>query len=180
MPADDAAAQARAALDGLDPAVREAVVRQVESRLAEQVDPPPTDRDACRDYATLLALGLVPYERQEVDRERMLTMVQMAVHASQLRSPRPLPHVRFEGADGPVGYLYRDESRWVSDLDESPLGRQVSRFLGRMVTADLPRWTGAVAGPAQELDHLRAVATEVSPFHPCTVVTGESAVAAGE
>ena len=170
MPADVAAAQALAALDRLDPARREALVRQVEARLAEQVDPAPADREACRDYATLLALGLVSYERQEVDPERMLTPTQVAVHASQLRSPRPMPHVRFDGPDGPVGYLFREHGRWVSDLDESPLGRQVARFLGHLVTTDLPRWTGPVADRAAELAHLHAVAAEVSPVHPCVVV----------
>ncbi len=169
MPADVAAAQALAALDRLDPARREALVRQVEARLAEQVDPAPADREACRDYVTLLVLGLVSYERQEVDPERMLTPAQVAVHASQLRST----------ADAPREVRRSGRARRLPVPRARPLGQRPrreparpagGRFLGHLVTTDLPRWTGPVADPAAELAHLHAVAAEVSPVHPCVVV----------
>ncbi|WP_088289241.1 hypothetical protein [Kineosporia sp. A_224] len=170
MPVDDATAQARAALDTLDPAERDGVTDRVAATLAERVGPPPGDADACRAYCTLLALGLVPHEVQEVDPATLLTPLQVAVHRSQLVSPRPVPHLRFDGPDGPVGYLYR-EATWVHDLDESPLGRDVARFLEGLFAADRPRWTAATPSAADDLAHLRDVATSAARFCGCTVVT---------
>ncbi|MBI4943790.1 MAG: hypothetical protein HY830_23865 [Actinobacteria bacterium] len=173
MPADDALAQARAALDALDPAERAAVTGRVTTTLAERVGPAEDDADACRAYCTLLALGLIPHEVQEVDPATLLTPLQVAVHRSQLVSPRPVPHLRFDSPDGPVGYLYR-EGTWVHDLDESPLGRDVARFLERLVAADRPRWTAVGPTTGDDVDHLRDVAAAIARVCPCTVVPGDA------
>jgi hypothetical protein len=174
MPVDDATAQATAALDALDPAARAAVADRVETTLADRVGPP--EDDACRAYCTLLALGLVPHEVQEVDPATLLTPLQVAVHRSQLVSPRPVPHLRFDGPDGPVGYLYRERT-WVHDLDESPLGRDVARSLERLVAADRPRWTatGPDAGDGpDDVARLRDVAAALARVCSCTVVTDDA------
>lgn len=173
MPVDDATAQARAALDALDPAERDGVTDRVAATLAERVGPPPDDVDACRAYCTLLALDLVPYEVQEVDPTTLLTPLQVAVHRSQLVSPRPVPHLRFDGPGGTVGYLYRDGT-WVHDLDESPLGRDVARFLERLAAAQPRRWTAAAAAAEDDLDHLRHVADALARVCTCTVVTDDA------
>lgn len=169
MRVDEAAARARAALDQLHPVERAAVEHRVDTLLRERVEPWPEDRPACRDYAALLLLGRVPYQRQQVDPISLLTPLQVDVYRSQQSSPRPLPQLRFDGPDGPVGYLYRDQT-WVIDVDESPVGRQVRALLGQLARADRDRWIAAVHTSDDELAHLRAVAAEVSRWHPCAVV----------
>lgn len=174
MPVDDATAQARAALDALAPAARSGVADRVTATLDERVVPSADDADACRAYCTLLVLGLVPHEVQDVDPTTLLTPLQVAVHRSQLVSPRPLPHLRFDGPDGPAGYLYRERT-WVHDLDESPLGRDVARFLERLAAAEPRRWAQAEAAAEDDLDHLRHVADALGRVCACTVVTDDDA-----
>jgi len=187
-------AQADRLLAGLDPARRDAVDGQVD-RAITRVQPPPDDQAACRAYLALKAMDAVPHLRQEVDPKRLLTPLQIEIHASQLRSPRPLPHLRVDGPDGPAGYLYR-ATHWVVETNESPLGGDVARLIEHVRHLDragLPRVRlGRDGMPSVGLDgrfrldgivpdddedgYLRSVAAFVARQHPCTLVTGPATV----
>src|SRR5690606_37271608 len=91
--------------------------------LADRVRPFERDRAACLAYAVLLELGEVSYETQEVDGRTWLTPLQQEIHDSQMAGARPVPHLRFEGERGPVGYVYRAGGQWVLDFGASAEGR---------------------------------------------------------
>ncbi|MFG1943571.1 hypothetical protein [Nonomuraea sp. NPDC048826] len=141
MPADEAGERAAA----LAPERRRSVLATAERFLAERVRPFDRDRAACLAYAVLLQLGEVAYETQEVGGRTWLTPLQEAVHASQMRSPRPVPHLRFDGARGPVGYVYRAGSGWVLDFDESPEAAEIA--------AAVRLWRGVERGGVPRVLH---------------------------
>jgi hypothetical protein len=136
MPAEDAVRAAGYRLATLDEARRSEVQAAVDRALTERVQPPDPDREATRAYLVLQQLGAVPYEVQEVDRD-LLTPLQREVHGSQMVSERPRPHLRCDGDQGPVGYVWRDErGRWALDFDESPLGREIRAQVERWRTVE--------------------------------------------
>lgn len=162
--------------------------------LAARVRPPDADAALCRGYLALKGAGEVGYAVQDVDPDTLLTPLQADVHRSQLASPRPVPHVRFDGPDGaPVGFLYRGQAGWVLDVDEGPLARTVRDLVGewrRAGKGGVPRVLFDDAGaprlhpsgqglatdgivPAdtdQPLDYLQSVAAFIGQRHRATVV----------
>ncbi len=149
MPAQDAAAQAASILEALPPEQRSALLERVDAHLDAQVRPDDFERSACRSYCTLQLLGRVRYQQQAVDPVTLLTPLQAGVAATQVRTERPRPHLRFNGPDGPVGWLFRRDGRWVDDLAESPAAPRIRRMVRSFATADhgeLPRVVGAAEG----------------------------------
>ncbi|RME24117.1 MAG: hypothetical protein D6798_11990 [Deltaproteobacteria bacterium] len=149
MPQDDAFSQAASIVQALPPEQREALRARVDAHLAARVRPEPFETPACRAYCTLQLLGRIRYERQEVDPVTLLTPLQAEVAASQVRSDRPRPHLRFGTADRPLGWFYRQDGRWVEDLAETPEAPRIRRFLRSFTTSDhgeLPRVVGAAEG----------------------------------
>lgn len=192
MPVDEAVAQARDLVARLEPGRRVEVERLVVQALGERVDPPAADNEACLAYCTLQVLGAVPYRHEDVDPVTMLTSLQVQVHASQMVSPRPTPHVRFDGPHGPVGYLYRTD-RWVLDFDESPTARDICQMVQqvqRLERGGVPRiafgpdgnplcnedgsfqMAGAVPDDDNHTtEYLRCIAAFVARQHSCSLVT---------
>jgi hypothetical protein len=130
MSAEEAEQRADKALGGLDEAERRAVLERAEQALQRHIQPREEDRSAVRAYRVLQELGQVDYLQQEVGKN-WLTPLQAEVHASQTRTDRPRPHVRFDGDSGPVGWVYRAERGWALDFDESPLGREIREYVDR-------------------------------------------------
>lgn len=156
MDAEDAQAQASDLLAAMQPAAREQLLARVDLDLAERVQPQAFESSACRAYRVLQELGRVDYVRQQVDPVTLLTPLQSQVNISQVQSQRPRPHLRFDGAEGAVGFLYRDGSRWVQDFSEAPEARRIKRMLGSFMRAErgqLPRVVGAAEGkPSKNAD----------------------------
>jgi hypothetical protein len=199
MPAEEAARRAAELLARLATDRQGSVLAAVDQALARTVVPPTdADRRACHDYLVLLELGEVDYVVQEVNGRTWLTPLQEEIHASQMASPRPRPHVRFDGEVGPVGYLYRAESAsgradWVLDFDESPVGREIAGLVRQWMGVEkggVPRvlfdaegrplldshgrafqLDGTVPADTDEpLDYLHSVAAFVARHHRCQVV----------
>ena len=162
MPAHDALGRAHALADRPDAAaLRAAAARWLDAR----VGPPPADREACLAYGVLRAAGLLEHEVQDVDPVTLLTPLQAAVHASQLVSQRPLPHVVLGDGDRVVGYLYR-AGGWVVDTDESPAGRAARTLVVEVLRDELAR-----PHPADDVAvRLRAVADRVARVLPARFV----------
>jgi hypothetical protein len=192
MPVEEAVRRAGESLTALPVERREAVLDAVDLTLARVVQPLEKDREACRAYVVLQELGEVDYLVQSVNAVSLLTPLQEEIHASQMKSPRPTPHVRFDGDHGPVGYLYRDR-HWVLDFDESPLGRDIRDLVrlwmgverggvprvlfdadGRPLTDEdgrAFRLDGVVPDDTDTpLDYLRSVAAFVGRHHRCQVI----------
>lgn len=193
MPADDAVRDAEARLAALPADRRAALDAEVARELAPDSALSAADRAAVHAYRVLQRLGAVAYEQQEVDPQTWLTPIQVAVHASQTVSERPRPHVRFSGADGPVGWLYRRDGVWVLDFDESPAGRELRELVAQWQSAvrgGVPNVVHDAAGRPvvsadgsfvldgvvaadtdRPVDYLRSVAAFVGRRRPCVLVT---------
>lgn len=162
-------AEERAA--ALPPSRRAAVLEAAERFLADRVRPFERDRAACLAYAVLLELGEVSYETQEVDGRTWLTPLQQEIHDSQMAGARPVPHLRFEGERGPVGYVYRAGGQWVLDFGESPEGREIA--------AAVRRWRDVVARvrydavPGDPVEWLRGLAAALTGRHQAQLVVEE-------
>ncbi|WP_327586283.1 hypothetical protein OHA25_04080 [Nonomuraea sp. NBC_00507] len=195
MPVDEAMGRVEASLDELDPQRRQEVLALAENALRERVDPPLSeDAPACRAYLVLLQLGQVYYHEQHVDPQTLLTPLQEEIHAGQMVSQRPRPHVRFDDPHRRVvGYLYRTDGRWVLDMDESPHAGQVTnmvQFWRRLSRGGVPRLVldqngvarghpsgqgllteGIVPHDTDEpLEYLRSVAAFVAQRHAAELV----------
>lgn len=164
MPAHEALGRAHALADRPDAAgLRAAAAQWLDAR----VGPPPADREACLAYGVLRAAGVLEHEVQDVDPVTLVTPLQAQVHASQLVSPRPLPHVVLGDGDRVVGYLYR-AGGWVVDTDESPGGRAARRLVEEVLRDELTR-----PRPADDVEaRLRAVADRVARVRPARFVDG--------
>lgn len=149
MDAGRALDAARERLAGLTADRRRELEEQARRRLEERVQPWPEEEAVCRAYITLQLLGEVSYEWQRPDPVTGLTPLQPEIHRSQMVSPRPRPHLRFDGPDGPVGYVYRAGGRWLEDFGESPLVpriRSLLRSFRNSEGGELPRVAGALEG----------------------------------
>lgn len=140
MPAEEAIAQATAALRPLKPDARADLEAQVEATLNTHVRPPADHEDACRAYLVLQLLDQVPYRTEEVDPTTWMTPLQAEVARSQLQSSRPLPHLRValkESPTDPLGYLYREQPgrRWTLDFAEGPAAARAVRLTRRFLTS---------------------------------------------
>jgi len=191
---EDAQTLAQEQLEKLSATQQETLGADVDRWLAESVNPPDDNhRVACRYYGVLLKLGAIQYETQEVNPETWLTDLQEQIHASQTVTPRPTPHVRFDGPHGPVGWLYRQSGQWVLDFDEGPLAREIRKLIESWIHAvpgGVPRivfdaqgrpkrhptggfLTDGVVPPDTDspIDYLRSVETFISAHHSCCLVT---------
>ncbi|NOY27072.1 MAG: hypothetical protein GXP62_14480 [Oligoflexia bacterium] len=149
MAEDQARSMSQALLDAMPPGPRIELLARVDQSLAERVQPQPFERDACRAYRVLQTLGRVPYQTQTVDPLTLLTPLQAQVNQTQVQTERPHPHLRFDGAQGPVGWVYRQGSRWVQDFSEAPETGRIRRMLNSFMRAEsgqLPRVVGAAEG----------------------------------
>lgn len=197
MPAEVAVRHAARLVAELPPEKRRELYRTVEELLATTVDPKHAeDAEPCAAYLMLRELGAIPYEVQHVDDRTWLTPLQEEIHASQMRSPRPTPHLRFDGERGPVGYVYRQTDprpHWVLDFDEGPLGRDISDFIQRWMRLERggilrvvfdddgnPRthpsgqgflFDGVIPDDTDDpVEYLRSLAAVTARFYRCTLV----------
>ncbi len=153
MPADDARSMAHSLLSALPEDVRRDLLARVDEDLGKCVQPQPFEVAACRAYCVLQALGRVPYLQQEPDEKTLLTPLQQEINQSQVQSDRPVPHLRFDGDQGRLGFLYRQDGRWVHDFSDAPESKRVQRMLGSFMRAErgqLPRVVGAAEGKPQK------------------------------
>lgn len=124
MPAADAARHAGQALTRVPASAREAVLAAADAFLSARVQPPAGAWPALRAYRALQQLGLIGYREEEVDPDTYRTPLQTEILRSQMRRPRPTPHLRVFAAADPgltLGYVYKspaDQTRWGLDFAE--------------------------------------------------------------
>ena len=131
MPAEQALQGAADACRGLAPREAAALRARVDRFLDERVQPDPPDRPALCAYRTLQLLGRVRYHEEVVDPRTYLTPLQQEIHASQIASPRPRPHLVVRDRSGlPLGTIYRapGASRWSLDFGELAAAEDARRF----------------------------------------------------
>ncbi|MCK6506502.1 hypothetical protein L6R53_24535 [Myxococcota bacterium] len=149
MAADDAQGQAQGLLGAMPPVLRDPLLARVDAHLDAVVQPAPHERAACRAYRVLQELGRVTYIRQALDPRTLLTPLQAQVHGSQAVSDRPRPHLRLSDDGGTLGFVFRQDGRWVLDFTEAPAARRAARMVGsfqRGERGELPRVVGARQG----------------------------------
>jgi hypothetical protein len=174
MPVEEAVRRA-AALRPAPP-----VLEAAERVLAARVRPFPRDRAACLAYVVLQELGEVAYETQEVDGRTWLTPLQQRIEASRTGGARPTPHLRFDGPDGALGYVYRAGTGWVLDFGESPAAGEVAaavRLVRGAVRGGVPRIPpggppadGVVPDDGDPVEWLRSLAACLAARHRSTLV----------
>jgi hypothetical protein len=194
MPAEHVLHRATDLLVDIGTEQRELLLSGVDKVLDGRVQPLPEHDATCRGYVLLQTLGEVPYLRQLPEAGTLLTPVQLEWEDWVMAGPRPRPHLRFDGDDGSVGYLYADHSpgAWVIDLDDGSYGRTVRAYLGLVLRSErggVPRVgfgddgrprvrsdgrlvvSGVLPHDTPEvIDYLRSVAAFVSRRHPVELV----------
>ncbi len=194
MPAEHVLHKATDLLVDIGAEQRELLLGGVDKILDGRVHPPAEHDAICRGYVLLQTLGEVPYLRQVPENGTLLTPVQMEWEDWVMAGPRPRPHLRFDGEDGSVGFLYADHSpgNWVIDLDDGEYGRAVRSYLGLVLRSERggvprvrfhddgrPRVRSdgrlVVAGvlphdTPDQVEYLRSVAAFVGRRHPVQLV----------
>jgi hypothetical protein len=135
------------AMARLSLADRQATLAKVDLHLERCVRPAPAHADDMRAYRALQELGLVRYERQDLDPVTGLTPLQESIYAEQVASPRPRPCLRVslrDEVDRVIGWVYRSTTNgfWAYDFSEHPAAADARDALSRIMTlgqAGIPR-----------------------------------------
>jgi hypothetical protein len=160
------------AMARLSPADRQATLAKADAYLERCVKPASTQADDMRAYRVLQELGLVRYERQDLDPVTNLTPLQEHIYAEQVASPRPRPCLRVslvDEVDRVIGWIYRNPTNgfWAYDFSEHPASVDARDAVSRIMTlgqAGIPRVVHDHAGrPVRSADGKFVLDGELSP-----------------
>ncbi len=128
-----------AAMGGLSPDEREAVLARADEFLKQRVQPLGDEADDIRAYRVLQELGRVPYDKQEIDPTTKLTRLQEELYAQQVASARPRPCLRVALRDSPgttIGWIYRSPEKrsLAADFSEHPAAVDAQEILSKVLS----------------------------------------------
>ena len=183
MPAEHVLHKATDLLVDIGAEQRDLMLSGVDTMLDSRVQPPAEHDATCRGYVLLQTLGEIPYLRQVPENGTLLTPMQLEWEDWVMAGPRPRPHLRFNGDDGSVGFLYADHApgAWVIDLDDGPYGRTVRSYLGLVLRSErggVPRVKFGEDGRPRVKQDGRLVVSGVLPHDTPEVIEYLSSVAA--
>lgn len=102
---------------------------------------PERDAELLGRYRALQLAGKVVYRSERIDPVSGLTPLQKEVIASQLRSPRPRPHLRVGAPWDPsftLGFVYDEGGRRVLDFAGGPVGDAARERVEQALRRSLP------------------------------------------